>query len=551
MIGAMRMAVVCVRHRIRIAAAVVIEVTIGMVLGACAAAAAAADLGPDELAGRRIYLHGQSPSGASLSARIGMGGLELSGASIACGNCHGDDGRGRAEGGVVPSDIRWSELVKPYGHQHDSGRRHGPFDEAALRRAVLDGVDPDGNRLDGAMPRYAMSAKDLASLAAYLRQLETQLDAGLSADTIRIGTLLPLSGRMAGLGESLRALWTAYFARLNQQGGIHGRRLELVVEPLPEDPAQAGAQVRVLVAERAVFALLAPVSAGVEQALSAAASAAAVPVIGPLTLYPEDAQASNPQVFHLLPGVPELAQLLLQHAARELQLAQRPIALWHPDTSQGRATAQSLEAAARRAGWVKVVSVPFPVRDAAHDAVATTLMSRGVATVLVLGAGADLASLTAAAERIGWAPQLLVPGPLASRDILGLPASFRDHVTLAYPSAPAQQQAGAMREFMRLLEAAPALPGGPGRGDARAYQPTLVSAYAAGLLLVEGLKRSGRELSRRKLLATLESVQSFDTGLLPPLSFNADRRIGAAGGYLVGVDLDAHSLRPLGGYRLP
>ncbi|ACB36143.1 Extracellular ligand-binding receptor [Leptothrix cholodnii SP-6] len=517
--------------------------------------AAAADLGPDELAGRRIYLHGQSPSGASLSARIGMGGLELSGASIACGNCHGDDGRGRAEGGVVPSDIRWSELVKPYGHQHDSGRRHGPFDEAALRRAVLDGVDPDGNRLDGAMPRYAMSAKDLASLAAYLRQLETQLDPGLSADTIRIGTLLPLSGRMAGLGESLRALWTAYFARLNQQGGIHGRRLELVVEPLPEDPAQAGAQVRALVAERAVFALLAPVSAGVEQVLSAAASAAAVPVIGPLTLYPEDAQASNPQVFHLLPGVPELAQLLLQHAARELQLAQRPIALWHPDTAQGRATAQSLEVAARRAGWVKVVSGPFPARgaarDAAHDAVATTLRSRGVAAVLVLGAGADLASLTAAAERIGWAPQLLVPGPLASRDILGLPASFRDHVTLAYPSAPAQQQAGAMREFMRLLEAAPALPGGPGRSDARAYQPTLVSAYAAGLLLVEGLKRSGRELSRRKLLATLESVQSFDTGLLPPLSFNADRRIGAAGGYLVGVDLDAHSLRPLGGYRLP
>jgi hypothetical protein len=101
---------------------------------------------------------------------------------------------------------------------------------------------------------------------------------------------------------------------------------------------------------------------------------------------------------------------------------------------------------------------------------------------------------------------------------------------------------------MRLLDGPP---GEPGRSAARAYQPTLVSAYAAGLLLVEGLKRSGRELSRRKLLATLEGVQSFDTGLLPPLSFNADRRIGATGAYLVGVDLDARSLRPLGGYRLP
>jgi ABC-type branched-subunit amino acid transport system substrate-binding protein len=513
--------------------------------------AAATDLDPDELAGQRIYLQGKSPSGASLSARIGMGGLELGGASIACGNCHGEDGRGRAEGGVVPPDIRWSELIKPYGHQHDSGRRHGPFDEAALRRAVLDGVDPDGNRLDGSMPRYAMSAKDLASLAAYLRQLETQLDAGLSADAIRIGTLLPPSGRMGGLGDSLRALWTAYFASVNQHGGIHGRRLELVVEPLPDDPAQAGVRARSLLSSGRVFALLAPVSAGIEPALAAAASASGVPVIGPLTLFPEDSRSSNPQVFHLLPGVTELAQVLVQHAAGELQLAQRPIALWHPDSAQGRASAQALEAAVRRAGWVKVVAQPFPARGASHDTLAATLKARGVAAVLVLGAGADLPALAAAAARIGWTPHLLVPGPLASRDIVDLPAGWRDHVTLAYPSAPAQQQAEAMREFMRLLEAAPAPPGGPGRSAARAYQPTLVSAYAAGLLLVEGLKRSGRELSRRKLLATLESVQSFDTGLLPPLSFNADRRIGALGAYLVGVDLDARSLRPLGGYRLP
>lgn len=510
-----------------------------------AGATAAAGLTAQEQAGQRIFRLGESPSGAKIVARLGMAGLELSGPSVACGNCHGEDGRGRAEGGIVPSNIQWSELTKAYGHHHDSGRRHGPFDEATLRRAVFEGIDPDGQALEGAMPRYAMSAKDFAALTAYLKRLETQLDAGLGPETIRIGTLLPLSGRLQPLGESLRALWTAYFAALNERGGIHGRRLELVVQALPEDSAQAAARARALLADGDVFAVLAPLSAGIEQALADAATAAQVPVLGPLTLFPEDARASNTHVFHLLPGVLELAQVLARHAQRELQLAHKPIVLWHPDSAEGRASARALQADLYKAGWRAPQAMPFLPRGASHDALVAGLKQREVAAVLVLGAGGDITALAAAAVRAGWAPQLLLPGPLVSRDIVALPPALRGRVTLAYPTAPGNQRGEALREYTALTQ------GAPGTAATRGFQPTQISAYAAGLLLAEGLKRTGRDLSRRKFIATLEAVQGLDTGLLPPLSFNADRRIGALGAYLVSVDLDNKGLRPLGGYTLP
>ena len=517
---------------------------------AAADAAPATGLSEQERAGREIYLQGRSPSGASLSARIGMGGLELAGASVACGNCHGEDGRGRPEGGVLPSNIRWLELSKPYGHHHADGRRHGPFDEHLLQRAVMAGLDPDGNTLDGAMPRYAMSAKDFAALASYLKKLEALLDPGLSTEVIRIGTLLPLSGRFAALGESLQTLWTAYFGSLNARGGIHGRRLELVVEPWPADNAAARARARDWLAQGDVFALLAPLAAGIEAELSDAATAAQLPVIGPLTLFPEDTRASNSFVFHLLPGVTELAQVLAQHAAQELQLTQRPIALWHPASQAGQARARSLEASLRAAGWRTPLAVPFPARDDAqhdahdaHDALAAALKARDVAAVLVLGTGADLAALAAGAARIGWAPHLLVPGPLAPRAIVDLPLAFRDRVTLAYPTAPHDQRDAALLAYAALM---------PERAAARGDPPSQRAAYAAGLLLVDALQRTGRDLSRRKLIANLEAVQGFDTGLMPALSYNADRRIGAMGGYLLAVDLDKKSLRPMGGYlRLP
>ncbi len=516
-------------------------------LALCAAAwtcaAPATDLSEQERAGQQIYLRGESPSRARIAARIGMGGLELAGASVACGNCHGEDGRGRAEGGVEPSNIRWSELTKAYGHHHSSGRRHGAFDEQLLRRAVMEGLDPEGNPLDAAMPRFSMSAKDFNALAAYLRKLESMLDPGLSVDAIRIGTLLPQSGSLAGLGESLRALWTSYFAALNQRGGIHGRRLELVVEPLPADIAQARARAHTWLAEGSVFAVLAPVSSGIEGELADAASAAQMPVIGPLTLFPEDPHASNSFVFHVQPGIAELAQVLALHAAQELKLSQHPIALWHADSAGGKATAQTVEAALGRAGWTRLFSVPIAAHATPHEALAATLKERGITALLVLGAGSDLAGLAAACSRIDWTPYLLVPGPLASRNIVELPPAFRDRVILAYPTSPGDQRGDALREYGVLLR---------GRAESRMLQPQQISAYSAGILLVEALKRTGRDVSRRKLIATLETVQDFDTGLTPPLSYNADRRIGAMGGYLVAVDLERKGLRPLGGYvRLP
>ena len=508
--------------------------------GALGAANTGDDLDEQERAGRQIYLHGTSPSGARLSARIGMGGLELAGASVACGNCHGEDGRGRPEGGVLPPNIRWSELSKPYGHHHPSGRHHGPFDEPLFERAVMEGMDPNGNVLDGAMPRYSMSAKDIGALGAYLKKLETLLDPGLSADVIRIGTLVPTSGRLAELGALLRAMWSAYFALLNQQGGIHGRRLELVVGPWPGDHADARARTLTWLAEADVFALLAPVSADIEAEMAAAATATRRPVIGPLTLFPEDARDSNSFVFHLLPGVAELAQVLALHAAQTSRLGQRPIALWHPDTPAGEARARSVQTHLRETGWSTSLAVPFPARGIAHDTLAHTLKERDVATVLVLGPGADLAALAAAAVRADWTPHLLVPGPLASRDIVELPLAFRDRVTVAYPTAPHDQRDAALREYAALL---------PERTGARGDSSTQRAAYAAGLLLVEALKRSGRELSRHKLIASLEAVQGYETGLLPALSYNADRRIGAMGAYLLRVDLEHKSLRALGGYQ--
>jgi hypothetical protein len=83
-------------------------------------------------------------------------------------------------------------------------------------------------------------------------------------------------------------------------------------------------------------------------------------------------------------------------------------------------------------------------------------------------------------------------------------------------------------------------------------QPVLSTAeLAAAKVLAEGLRESGRQLSRQKLVDTLSAMYSFNTGLTPPITFGATRRIGALGSYVVKLDLKNKTLLPVDEWMVP
>jgi hypothetical protein len=61
-------------------------------------------------------------------------------------------------------------------------------------------------------------------------------------------------------------------------------------------------------------------------------------------------------------------------------------------------------------------------------------------------------------------------------------------------------------------------------------------ALVAADVFIEALRRSGRALSRARLVASLEGLYSFPTGLVPELTYGPNRRIGALGAYVVQID---------------
>src|SRR5262245_22234474 len=101
-----------------------------------------------------------------------------------------------------------------------------------------------------------MSIRTLcAALAALVSCAAAQAQHGVTKDAIVLGQSAPLSGISQALGEEQRDGALAYFDLVNQQGGIHGRKIVLKTLDDGYVPARTASNVKKLIEEDQVFAL--------------------------------------------------------------------------------------------------------------------------------------------------------------------------------------------------------------------------------------------------------------------------------------------------------
>jgi mono/diheme cytochrome c family protein len=124
--------------------------------------------------GQQIYLTGASSSGPipNTVPAAGMMGMGRMG-DMACVDCHGEDGRGGATGmmfGTVEiPDIRYSALSSS---RSEDGTTVPGWTERDIARAIREGIEPNGERLEAPMPRWEMTDAEVNDVIAYLKELD-------------------------------------------------------------------------------------------------------------------------------------------------------------------------------------------------------------------------------------------------------------------------------------------------------------------------------------------------------------------------------------------
>lgn len=484
--------------------------------------ALALDLTAQEQAGKRLYREGLASGDAQVVARIGVSDMSVPASVLPCASCHGNDGKGRAEGGVRPPSLDWQRLSVGAGERQANGRSYPAYDASGLARAVQQGIDPAGNRLDPAMPRFVLSQADQRNLTAYLKRLGEERDPGVEDSVLRLGTLLPGSGPLAEAGRVVRAVLDDGLEQLNQQGGINGRRLQLVVLDPGADLGSASRALDRLLDEEGVFAVVSPLAPMLDERLAAALERRGVPLIGSTPR-----SGPSPQIFDPMPGLLEQLLSLAVHARDGLGLPADGLRVVYADAEQAT-LAEQLRQRLLQTGW----SVPA--------AQAFTGQAPDGLGVVFLGHAQAFGQLTQALNAAGRAPLLFAAASQVAGSVPNLAPQWSQRVFLAYPFVPGDWTEQGRARLAGLHQ----------RQGLDARQASLqVNTLCALRLLSEALKQIGRDASREQLVRALEGLHDIDTGLTPALSFGPGRRQGMAGAHVVAVALPGPRFAEVAPYR--
>src|SRR3954466_13987663 len=137
-----------------------------------------------------------------------------------------------------------------------------------------------------AAPRLSWSGDlDMKKLLLIVAALFSQsaFSQGVTSDKILLGQSVALTGPAAELGIQMRNGAKTYFDHINTQGGVHGRKIELLTLDDGYEPTRTAPNTKNLLEEHKVFALFGYVGTATSSAAMPIFTEAKVPFFGAFT----------------------------------------------------------------------------------------------------------------------------------------------------------------------------------------------------------------------------------------------------------------------------
>lgn len=559
-----------------------------LVVAPVLAAAASAD-GSDAQAqaiGRRIYRDGILPSGLPLQG-VGPAGVVLSGKSAACETCHRRSGYGSSEGPVEVRPITGPALfgarvapVAPGGvPDHDvaaapgasgrnsavgvlasrqalfAGTRPRPaYAEAALARAIREGVDVNARPMHPSMPRYAIDEVALAALTAYLKSLSMQTSPGVTEDKVHFATVIQPGVDPAQRRALLEVLEVFVKNRnlglrdevLREQGGNRRvgrayREWVLHVWDLNGPSEDWGRQLDAHYRAQPVFAMVSGLGSASWRPIHDFSERAELPCILPQVDVPALSERDFYTVY-LSRGITLEAQALAGFIRGEADPG--PVVQVYR-----REEASAAAAAAFRQRWQTQgePAIDEIVLDRAPDEAFWQQVAQqrpGARWVLWLSP-ADLRHAQALVAAGSPARGVYLSASLNASPRSGLAANGEGRVRLAYPQdVPADRTARleGVRRWLRSNGIEPA--------DEKVQMNAYLAATVTGMLVTHSRDTYSREFLIERMEHRLGT--SLESSIYPHLSLGPGQRYASKGSYVVAVGgPDDRQLRPLSDWIVP
>lgn len=343
--------------------------------------------------------------------------------------------------------------------------------------------------------RSLLGALSLGLCAAAIAEV------GVSDSSILVGQSVPLSGPAQELGVEMKLGAQLYFDHINSQGGINGRRIEMRTLDDGYEPDRAAANTKQLIEKDGVFALFGYVGTPTSLAALQISNPAKVPFVGAFTGAEALRTPHNRLVFNVRASYGDETEKIVEQFT---SLNVRNIAVFYQNDAYGKAGLAGMEKAMNKRG-LKLVATGTVERNSSDVATAVNAIAAAKPDMVVMiSTYKSCAAFIKAMRAAGSASQFYTVSFVGSRALANELGSSGAGVGIAQVVPfPWAGTVPVVREYQRLLGKS---------GSGRDVSFTSLEGFIAAKVFVEGVRRAGKELTRDRLVSSLESLRSYDTG---------------------------------------
>ena len=343
---------------------------------------------------------------------------------------------------------------------------------------------------------------------------------GVTRDEVAIGMTCPLSGPAAlwsgmALGNSA---WAKY---INDQGGIHGRKIKFVAKDDGYNPSRALANLMEMKNDVLAFGCVigsATANAGKDFLLSSKVPVVHVHANPRIWLNVPAEQRRH--IFIAYPDYIDEAEAVANYAVTRLGV--KTLALFGQNDDWGKSAETGIQNAMKKLGGKGKFTgfITFEVTDRSVGGHALKLKELGAEAVVIYGPPTQAALIIKEMAKLGYKPKIFTANPLGDPLMYKIAGELWEG---AYPAASGnvsmpgvEPQADKVVEI--LLKYEPGLKGREFLG---------VTGATTMMLIAEGLRRAGKNLTRESFIRGMESIRNFKCeGMGAPITFSATQHYG-------------------------
>ncbi len=341
---------------------------------------------------------------------------------------------------------------------------------------------------------------------------------GVTDTEIVIGLTAPMSGPAAIYGNLALAkeAWARY---VNDSGGVHGRKLKVLLKDDGFNPARAVANLKEM--KDSVFLTTGLVGSAVANAARDEIAEARLPLVNAYAspqIWARQPRDKLKYVFISYPDYADEADYLVTFSVTRLG-AQR-LAVFYQNDDWGKEVMEGVGRAMKTLGGKASVAaaVPYEVSDRELGRQALKFRESGADTLFLAALNTHSANLVREMAKVGYRPRLVGSFTIGDYQVMYrlLGELWEGAYYAVIGAVPGDPETKVILDILMKYE--PKLQG---------REATALTGAVNMIIVVEGLKKAGRSLTRDGFVEAMESIKGFTVlGLSAPVTFGFNHHHG-------------------------